>query len=656
MGTFVGGDFEGGNFTNLNSSITWPATEAGDLAIFLWTHSATATEVTQPAGFTLFDTDTDGSCVNVVYTKVCTGSESGNVAVGLSGASRQVGVLFVVRGYTGIDVAAHTARAASSTTQNPPSVTPSVADGAAVTIAAERLTTGTTTATPPTGFDSNKVEFGTSGSGGVYCGIAWDGGSVSRSAGVAVDPGNWTGFTSGSDGIARTLILTPEGAPSATGVATGSVSWAGRAGKDLIAAVTPPVYLAHRGGALEAPENTITAFDLSFALHPSVIGESDLRVNQSGSGVLMHDATVDRTAGAGETGDVATYTDAEWADLTVAWPIPPGGTAVPAAFWSDARDQYTDRIFVPEAITNSAVTLLVDELATRPSLTWRVLGQAFNKTNAATLAAAGYRTVQLYSSSATIDLAADAAAGMWAVSIDKTHADLDSTLITSAHGLGLLVFVWTVNTTGERDTWLAAGADGIVTDRPSLLVPSDAPNEGTATGTVAWAGSAAGERVSEGTATGSVAWTAAATGERASEGAASGGVLWTTAASGERGSQGSASGSVAWTGYASSSTRPQGFASGTVAWTGSAAGVKHPRGSAVAGTVWTGSATGARTSSGTAAGAVVWTGSGSSAEQRDVDVILGDLHARLSTSAISGRLTTQQPAQRLHVSAIRRTP
>jgi glycerophosphoryl diester phosphodiesterase len=55
-----------------------------------------------------------------------------------------------------------------------------------------------------------------------------------------------------------------------------------------------PKIVAHRGAALESPENTLPAIDRAIALGAAVV-EIDMRYSADGEVVLMHDETVDRT-------------------------------------------------------------------------------------------------------------------------------------------------------------------------------------------------------------------------------------------------------------------------------------------------------------------------------------------------------------------------
>ena len=71
--------------------------------------------------------------------------------------------------------------------------------------------------------------------------------------------------------------------------------------------VSPPLVIGHRGASARAPENTLAAFDL--ALDEGADGlEFDVRLARDGVPVVMHDATLPRTAlrdGAVETLDSA---------------------------------------------------------------------------------------------------------------------------------------------------------------------------------------------------------------------------------------------------------------------------------------------------------------------------------------------------------------
>ncbi len=76
------------------------------------------------------------------------------------------------------------------------------------------------------------------------------------------------------------------------------------ASKPPFAGVTGPVIVAHRGGSLEAPENTLAAVK-----HGIEVGsdwqEIDVQLSKDQRVVVMHDDTLDRTTnGSGPVGEV----------------------------------------------------------------------------------------------------------------------------------------------------------------------------------------------------------------------------------------------------------------------------------------------------------------------------------------------------------------
>jgi glycerophosphoryl diester phosphodiesterase len=61
--------------------------------------------------------------------------------------------------------------------------------------------------------------------------------------------------------------------------------------------LSPPVAIAHRGGAKLRPENTLPAFEHALTLGVDAL-ECDVHLSRDGEPVLIHDATLDRTTDA----------------------------------------------------------------------------------------------------------------------------------------------------------------------------------------------------------------------------------------------------------------------------------------------------------------------------------------------------------------------
>ncbi|MCT4682723.1 MAG: glycerophosphodiester phosphodiesterase family protein, partial [Roseicyclus sp.] len=84
-----------------------------------------------------------------------------------------------------------------------------------------------------------------------------------------------------------------------------------------------PTAVAHRGGALEAEENTLEAFEPAVGLGYTHV-ETDVHATRDGVAVIHHDPTLERM-----TGDAARIADLDWAD--VARIRTHGGAAIPRA-------------------------------------------------------------------------------------------------------------------------------------------------------------------------------------------------------------------------------------------------------------------------------------------------------------------------------------
>jgi len=86
---------------------------------------------------------------------------------------------------------------------------------------------------------------------------------------------------------------------------------------------TPPLLVAHRGGAGLAPENTLTAFEAAARDWAADMIELDVRSTADGHCIVIHDATVDRTTDG--TGPVAELTLAQLQELDAGFRFSPDG-------------------------------------------------------------------------------------------------------------------------------------------------------------------------------------------------------------------------------------------------------------------------------------------------------------------------------------------
>ena len=219
-----------------------------------------------------------------------------------------------------------------------------------------------------------------------------------------------------------------------------------------------PLWIAHRGAAALAPENTLAAYRAAWASGLRVL-EQDVRLLADGTPVVLHDATVERTTlghGAVASMDRATF-DALRARPFDGFPpdvAPPTFDAVLAEFRGRA-------VFVPEAKSpgsGGAVVAALQRHAVPPS---QALVQAFALEDLLPAIAAGYPAMFLTRSQEGI---ADArAAGVQWAGLDRRANDA---VFAAWHDAGFRIVAYTVNDRAERDRLLALGVRGFFSDDP----------------------------------------------------------------------------------------------------------------------------------------------------------------------------------------------
>lgn len=245
--------------------------------------------------------------------------------------------------------------------------------------------------------------------------------------------------------------------------------------------------MAHQGGEELRPSNTMVAFENAVALGVDVL-EMDIHSTQDGVLVLMHDATVDRTTDG--NGRIQDFTLAELQQLDAGYywtdddgqtyPFRGQGITVPAleelftAFpdmlmnieikqqepsivqaFCDLLDQYDRRetvlvaSFHPETMVEFretcpgvATSMTEPEIRLFFGLNLAFLGRLFEPPGQA-------------------------------FQVPEYSGDLHVVtprFVSGAHGRNVDVHVWTVNDPADMQRFVDLGVDGIITDRPDLLL------------------------------------------------------------------------------------------------------------------------------------------------------------------------------------------
>lgn len=229
-----------------------------------------------------------------------------------------------------------------------------------------------------------------------------------------------------------------------------------------------PIAFAHRGGAAEAPENTMEAFERAVALGFKYL-ELDVRASADGQVVVFHDATLDRVCD--RTGTVGELPWSELSEARVDDVAPLCRLEDVLGTWPEVRINIDPKC---DAVTEP----LVEVLRKTGSLD-RVCVMAFSDLRLRRirkLAGPQVCTALGPESQVRLGLAAKGLpVGDLVGDIAQVPADvgplrpIHQRFIDVAHERGLDVHVWVVDHPGEMRRLLDHGADGIMTDRPSVL-------------------------------------------------------------------------------------------------------------------------------------------------------------------------------------------
>ena len=230
-----------------------------------------------------------------------------------------------------------------------------------------------------------------------------------------------------------------------------------------------PLAIAHRGGALEAEENTMPAFLRAVGLGYSHV-ELDVHASADGQVVVHHDPTLERIFA-----DPRPLVTLGWDELRGLRTR--GGAGLPLL--DEVLESFPGLHVAIEAKSDEVVAPLA-ALLRRMDVLDRVCVGAFVPSRTRRLRAA--LGPDLCWSPAHAGVARLWLAG-WGIPVlpagsfpvvqvpprHKGLAVVTPRLMRAAHGRGIQVQVWTVNDAPEMERLLDMEVDGIMTDRPSVL-------------------------------------------------------------------------------------------------------------------------------------------------------------------------------------------
>jgi glycerophosphoryl diester phosphodiesterase len=253
-----------------------------------------------------------------------------------------------------------------------------------------------------------------------------------------------------------------------------------------------PLVIAHQGGKLLAPGNTIEAFQNAVDLGADVI-ETDIHITKDGHLVTIHDPTVDATTNG--RGLVENYTLKDLQRLDAAY------------YFQDLKGEFSFRgkhIYVPtleevfqrfpnmrinievkddnpeertEEIVQKLMKLIeeydMEEKVLIASFDQNIINlfETYSKGRVATQG--GKQEAKKFVILHKLFLRNLYQSKVDAFQLPIQEGNLDLTqpiLLSGAHRIGLHVHYWTINDQETMERLINIGADGIITDRPDLLL------------------------------------------------------------------------------------------------------------------------------------------------------------------------------------------
>jgi glycerophosphoryl diester phosphodiesterase len=248
-----------------------------------------------------------------------------------------------------------------------------------------------------------------------------------------------------------------------------------------------PLFFAHRGGSLLAPENTLTAFRRGAELGADAL-ELDIQLTRDGEVVVMHDPQVDRTTNG--VGPVSSFTSDELRRLDAGYRFTPDGgqtypfreRGVTVPSLREVFETFPDlRINIDLKESNPQREQALWRLIQEQRAEDRVLAASFvyaplvrfrRLTGARVTTSATRRELIWFLAAATSGRLGFLRPSYDALQVPETHRGIrivSPKMLAAAHRLGLDVHVWTVDDSSDMRRLLDWGVDGVMSDRPDLL-------------------------------------------------------------------------------------------------------------------------------------------------------------------------------------------
>jgi len=236
--------------------------------------------------------------------------------------------------------------------------------------------------------------------------------------------------------------------------------------------------IAHRGGGLLAPEESLEAYRSAAAVGADML-EMDLHATSDGVVVLHHDDTVDRITDG--TGKIKELTFAQLRELDAGYAFTPdGGQTYPfrgqgvrVATFREVLTEFPTAIFSAEIKQSSpSIVDAVLEILADTGMEDRVILISFYDRVVREIRQKNPRIVTGAATGEMLTfglLTEEDAADYEPPCPIFQLPDIEPAWLTFLQQFGVKVQIWTINDPVEMRAWLDMGVDGVMTDDPALL-------------------------------------------------------------------------------------------------------------------------------------------------------------------------------------------
>jgi glycerophosphoryl diester phosphodiesterase len=249
-----------------------------------------------------------------------------------------------------------------------------------------------------------------------------------------------------------------------------------------------PLVMAHQGGEELWPSNTLFAFERAVALGVDVL-EMDLHITADGALVLIHDETVDRTTDGTGVVEQMTLAEVKALDAGHYWTedggqtFPFRGQGITVATLEEVFQAFPQMPMSIEIkrVDNLPVAEPFCQMIRQYAMQDKVLVASFHEDLMSEFRAACPEVATSTTQNEVINLFARHFVGLAASYSPPAQAVqapeyrsgiqiLTPRFIKDAHSRGMDVHVWTVNEAEDMQRMIDLGVDGIITDRPDILL------------------------------------------------------------------------------------------------------------------------------------------------------------------------------------------